>query len=161
VRDRQVQQARKAGVEVVAAQAVQPPGALVALADDSGLPQHPEVATLSRLADRQRERRAGQLTTGTSPGQPGHDRQPYRVAQRPAQRHADVLSTFYVVIYLGVSLPVVGVGFLTTVVGLLPAVQWFAAVAAVLSLAALTFLFRSMSVPVSTVSGEHAPPKAR
>jgi predicted MFS family arabinose efflux permease len=58
----------------------------------------------------------------------------------PPQRHADVLSTFYVVIYLGVSLPVVGVGFLTTAVGLLPAVQWFAAVAAVLSLAALVFL---------------------
>jgi MFS family permease len=58
----------------------------------------------------------------------------------PPERHADVISTFYVVIYLGVSLPVVGVGFLTTVVGLLPAVQWFAAVAAVLSLAALAFL---------------------
>jgi MFS family permease len=62
----------------------------------------------------------------------------------PAERHADVLSTFYVVIYLGVSLPVVGVGFLTTVIGLLPAVQWFAAVAAVLSLAALAFLFREV-----------------
>jgi hypothetical protein len=58
----------------------------------------------------------------------------------PPERHADVLSTFYVVIYLGVSLPVVGVGFLTTVVGLLPAVQWFAAAAAVLSVAALAFL---------------------
>jgi MFS family permease len=60
----------------------------------------------------------------------------------PSERHADVLSTFYVVIYLGVSLPVVGVGFLATVVGLLPAVQWFAAVAALLSLAALAFLAR-------------------
>jgi hypothetical protein len=58
----------------------------------------------------------------------------------PPERHADVISTFYMVIYLGVSLPVVGVGFLTTVVGLLPAVQWFAAVAAVLSLAALALL---------------------
>jgi MFS family permease len=56
----------------------------------------------------------------------------------PPERHADVISTFYVVIYLGVSLPVVGVGFLTTVVGLLPAVQWFATVAAVT--AALAFL---------------------
>ena len=50
MRDRQVQQARKAHVEVVAAQAVQPPGAFVALADDSGLPQHPEVAALGRTA---------------------------------------------------------------------------------------------------------------
>jgi hypothetical protein len=60
----------------------------------------------------------------------------------PSQRHADVISTFYVVIYLGVSLPVVGVGFLTTVVGLLPAVQSFAAVAAAACLAALAFLAR-------------------
>jgi hypothetical protein len=37
---------------------------------------------------------------------------------------------------------VVGVGFLTTVVGLLPAVQSFAAVAAAACLAALAFLAR-------------------
>ena len=58
----------------------------------------------------------------------------------PAERHADVLSSFYVVIYLGVGLPVIGVGFLATVIGLLPAVQWFAAVAALISLATLALL---------------------
>jgi len=60
----------------------------------------------------------------------------------PAQRHADVLSSFYVVIYLGVGVPVVGVGFLATVIGLLPVVQWFAAVTALISVAALTILAR-------------------
>jgi MFS family permease len=58
----------------------------------------------------------------------------------PAQRHADVLSSFYVVIYLGVGLPVVGVGFLATVIGLLPVVQWFAAVTAVISVVVLALL---------------------
>jgi len=144
-------------VEVVAAQAVQPPGALVALVDGSGLPQYPEVAALSRLADRQRERRAGQLTTGARAGQGVVFLGGLTAVNHhaPAERHADVLSTFYVVIYLGVSLPVVGVGFLTTVIGLLPAVQWFAAV---LSLTALAFLSRSMSDPASAVTGERTPP---
>lgn len=52
----------------------------------------------------------------------------------PPERRADILSTFYVVIYLGVGVPVIGVGFLANVIGLLPAVQWFAAVAALLCL---------------------------
>ncbi|MFI9051980.1 MFS transporter [Streptomyces sp. NPDC053427] len=60
----------------------------------------------------------------------------------PADRHADVLSSFYVVIYLGVGLPVVGVGFLATVAGLLVAVQCFAAVAAVLCVVVLLVLAR-------------------
>ncbi|MFD0392710.1 hypothetical protein ACFQ3Z_07755 [Streptomyces nogalater] len=52
----------------------------------------------------------------------------------PKERHADVLSSFYVVIYLGVGVPVIGVGFLATVTGLLTAVQLFAAVVAALCL---------------------------
>lgn len=52
----------------------------------------------------------------------------------PKDRHADVLSSFYVVIYLGVGVPVIGVGFLATVTGLLTAVQLFAAVVAALCL---------------------------
>ncbi|WP_335941536.1 MFS transporter [Streptomyces sp. PTD5-9] len=52
----------------------------------------------------------------------------------PKDRHADVLSSFYVVIYLGVGVPVIGVGFLATSTGLLTAVQLFAAVVAVLCL---------------------------
>ncbi|MEV4566069.1 MFS transporter [Nonomuraea sp. NPDC049419] len=55
----------------------------------------------------------------------------------PAGRHADVLSSFYVIIYLGVGLPVIGVGLLATVAGLLTAVQWFAAVVAAACLAVL------------------------
>ncbi|MFB9834848.1 MFS transporter [Actinoallomurus acaciae] len=48
----------------------------------------------------------------------------------PAGRHADILSSFYVVLYLGVGVPVVGVGFLATAVGLLVAVRYFAGVIA-------------------------------
>ena len=53
----------------------------------------------------------------------------------PPERRTEVLSTFYMVIYLGVGVPVIGVGFLANVIGLLPAVQWFAAVAALPCLA--------------------------
>ncbi|MCX5345978.1 MFS transporter [Streptomyces atratus] len=60
-----------------------------------------------------------------------------------ADRHADVLSSFYVIIYLGVGLPVVGVGFLTTVAGLLTAVQYFAGVVALLCVAVLIVLLRA------------------
>jgi MFS family permease len=58
----------------------------------------------------------------------------------PEGRRADVLSSFYVVIYLGVGVPVIGVGFLATTVGLLRAVQYFAGAAALLCLLALTLL---------------------
>ena len=60
----------------------------------------------------------------------------------PADRHADVISSFYVILYLGVGLPVIGVGFLATVVGLLAAVQYFAGVVAVLCLVVLVVLTR-------------------
>lgn len=52
----------------------------------------------------------------------------------PAERRADVLSSFYVVIYVGIGLPVIGVGFAATTFGLLPAVQSFAVLVAVLCL---------------------------
>ena len=61
----------------------------------------------------------------------------------PEGRRADVLSSFYVVIYLGVGLPVIGVGFLATTVGLLAAVQYFAAAAALLCLLVLILLSRT------------------
>jgi MFS family permease len=61
----------------------------------------------------------------------------------PEGRRADVLSTFYVVIYLGVGVPVVGVGFLTTAVGLLVAVRYFAVAVAVLCLIGLAVLLRT------------------
>lgn len=55
----------------------------------------------------------------------------------PPERHADVLSSFYVVTYLGTGLPVIGVGFLATALGLLPEVRIFAAVVGILCLTAL------------------------
>ncbi len=45
----------------------------------------------------------------------------------PADRRADVLSSFYVVIYLGFGIPVIGVGLLANILGVLPSVQIFAA----------------------------------
>ncbi len=59
-----------------------------------------------------------------------------------ADRHAEVLSTFYVIVYLGVGLPVVGVGFLATAVGLLAAVQYFAGVVALFCVTVLIVLAR-------------------
>lgn len=47
-------------------------------------------------------------------------------AVAPPDRRADILSSFYVIVYLGVGLPVTGVGFLATATGLLHAVQYFA-----------------------------------
>ncbi|WP_131741783.1 MFS transporter [Actinomadura roseirufa] len=69
----------------------------------------------------------------------------------PAGRHAEVLSGFYVVIYLGVGLPVVGVGLLALSAGLLTAVQWFAAVTAALCAVVLIVFARGGrgAVPVS------------
>ncbi|MGW2180409.1 MFS transporter [Streptomyces sp. NPDC001732] len=61
----------------------------------------------------------------------------------PAGRHADVLSSFYVIIYLGVGLPVIGVGFLAIVTGLLTAVQYFACAVALLCLVVLFALARA------------------
>lgn len=52
-------------------------------------------------------------------------------------RHAEVLSSFYVILYLGVGLPVIGVGFLATVAGLLAAVQYFAGFVAILCVTVL------------------------
>jgi hypothetical protein len=60
-----------------------------------------------------------------------------------ARRHADVLSSLYGIMYLGVGLPVIGVGFLATVAGLLAAVQYFAGVVAVLCIVVLFALARA------------------
>ncbi|GGP75998.1 MFS transporter [Streptomyces abikoensis] len=60
----------------------------------------------------------------------------------PPDRHADVISSFYVVVYLGVGVPVIGVGLLARTIPLLQAVQWFSAVVAVLCLIDLIALSR-------------------
>lgn len=59
----------------------------------------------------------------------------------PPERRADVLSSFYVVTYLGTGVPVIGVGFLATAIGLLTAVQYCAAVVAGACLAAVATQF--------------------
>ena len=61
----------------------------------------------------------------------------------PTDRRADVLSSFFVILYLGVGVPVVGVGFVATRVGLLTAVQYFAWGAAVLCVMVLAVLARA------------------
>jgi MFS family permease len=60
----------------------------------------------------------------------------------PADRHAEVISTFYVILYSGVGFPVIGVGFLATVAGLVTAVRAFAAVVTVLCAVVLVVLSR-------------------
>lgn len=63
----------------------------------------------------------------------------------PASRRADVLSSFYVIIYLGVGLPVIGAGFLANAAGLSTAVQYFAGAGAALCLVVLLILTRVRS----------------
>lgn len=46
----------------------------------------------------------------------------------PADRRAEVLSSFYVIMYSGVGLPVLGVGVIATMIDLPTAVSLFAAV---------------------------------
>jgi hypothetical protein len=65
----------------------------------------------------------------------------------PADRRSEVLSGFYVVVYLGVSVPVIGVGLLATVAGPVVAVGAAAGVVAVLCLAVLGVRVRARQVP--------------
>jgi hypothetical protein len=77
----------------------------------------------------------------------------------PPDRHADVLSSFYVATYLGTGLPVIGVGFLATALGLLPAVRAFAAITGILCLAAIAVRItaRNLAVTHPTVSPAGTP----
>lgn len=58
----------------------------------------------------------------------------------PPARQAETISAFYVIVYLGVRLPVIGAGLLAKVVGSLAAVQIFAAILVPLLLTALGLL---------------------
>ncbi|MGC7100356.1 MFS transporter [Amycolatopsis lurida] len=58
----------------------------------------------------------------------------------PADSRAEVLSSFYVIVYTGVGLPVLGVGILATIVSLTTAVSWFAGSVAALCLLVLLTL---------------------
>ncbi|WP_242887544.1 MFS transporter [Actinomadura litoris] len=61
----------------------------------------------------------------------------------PDGSRAEVLSGFYVIVYLGVGLPVLGVGVLATAVSLTTAVSWFAGTVAVLCLLVLCAVGRT------------------
>ncbi|RKT86944.1 Predicted arabinose efflux permease, MFS family [Saccharopolyspora antimicrobica] len=67
----------------------------------------------------------------------------------PADRRTEVLSSFYVIVYSGVGLPVIGVGFLATGIGLVPAVRDFAVAVAVLCLIVLFALRRTPTMPTN------------
>lgn len=56
--------------------------------------------------------------------------------------HAEVLSSFYVIVYTGIGLPVFGVGILATTLNLTTAMTWFAGTVAVLCLFVLAALSR-------------------
>ncbi|TYB45742.1 MFS transporter [Actinomadura chibensis] len=58
----------------------------------------------------------------------------------PSSNRAEVLSGFYVIVYAGVGLPVLGVGVLATAIGLTTAVTWFAGTVAALCLLVLLAL---------------------
>jgi MFS family permease len=60
--------------------------------------------------------------------------------------HAEVVSSFWVINYIGIGLPVIGVGFFATVIGLLTTMQYFAGLVAALCLAlSLTLTHRRKS----------------
>lgn len=58
----------------------------------------------------------------------------------PADRRGEVISTFFVVLYVAISVPIIGVGFVATRLGLATAGVIFSAAAGVLALAALLAL---------------------
>jgi MFS family permease len=63
----------------------------------------------------------------------------------PAHQRGEVASSFFAICYVGISLPVVGVGVGTKAFGLVPAGEVFAGIIAALSLAALIALARPTS----------------
>src|SRR5882757_3757459 len=77
---RKVEQARKARVEIRAAQLVEPSRALVVLAQHAGLAQHPKVPGRRRLAHRQPERPARDVAVVAV--ECGDDAQAHRIGQR-------------------------------------------------------------------------------
>lgn len=64
-------------------------------------------------------------------------------AMAPAQQRGELLSAFFVFCYAGVSLPVIGLGFMARVGGLVSAVAAFAAVIGLACVVALIVLSRT------------------
>ena len=80
-------------------------------------------------------------------------------AESPAERRAEVASSFFVVAYVALSIPVVGEGVLAEVVGLRTAGLVFAAVVAALSATVLILLARARPAPSAARTA--SPPRAR
>ena len=76
----------------------------------------------------------------------------------PPARHAEVLSSFYVVTYLGTGIPVLRVGFLATAIGLLSAVEWFSAGTAAAAAPLVGALLRRPSHALAANDRPEAPP---
>ncbi|MFF9581095.1 hypothetical protein [Streptomyces achromogenes] len=77
----------------------------------------------------------------------------------PQGRHADVLSSFYVIVYLGVGVPVIGVDLLVTATGLLTVVRLFTALVSALCLLNAAALLRRHVTGRGT--GERCGPPSR
>jgi MFS family permease len=71
-------------------------------------------------------------------------------ARSPATRRAEVASSFFIVCYVGISVPVIGEGALSQAAGLRAAGLVFAAVVAAVAAAALALLVRSWGQATST-----------
>ncbi|MBO0781279.1 MAG: MFS transporter, partial [Ktedonobacteraceae bacterium] len=58
----------------------------------------------------------------------------------PSSRRGEILARFYVVMYLGVGLPVIGVGFLTAWIGLYGAIAFFAGTVGIMGVSLAVFI---------------------
>lgn len=78
-------------------------------------------------------------------------------AAAPPEQHADIVSSFYVVTYVGTGAPVIGVGLLATHITLLAAVELFAAALAVICLLASLRLVRPRATGARSSAARAAP----
>jgi hypothetical protein len=81
-------------------------------------------------------------------------------AAAPVQRRGEVLTTIYLVGYLALAVPVLGVGALAGRIGLVLAVLWFGVPTAIGCLAVLPVAARRRAVPSRPAAGPALPPRA-
>lgn len=84
----------------------------------------------------------GGLIAGAGQGMSFHSALSRATASSAPSGRGAAASSFFVICYLGISLPVLGLGVLTRAYGLLPAGQVFAALIVVVGLATMTMLLR-------------------
>jgi MFS family permease len=76
-------------------------------------------------------------------------------AASPEDKRGEITSTFFVVIYVAISIPVIGVGVMAEVLGLRLAGIYFAAMMGVLSLIALALILRRPKTIAGLQDGQH------